>query len=1360
MNTIYPEETIRQLAQQIDILPVLEAVNYRMDTVQEIGETIKCFCPIHKEAVFRTLIIDRRTRRYRCSYSLCGGNKGGDLIDLYAKANDIGYDEAVQQLVKMLEISVDLPPAQDFVQETLEVSGNYLALRSYDDALEGYQKVLSVEPENLRALKGLIEIHKGRNEEEKRLKILGRLAAASLKQNDFTQAAECCREILEKDPNNVDTRLQYIECLVGQEEPHRALEEYMRLADYFETRQEFDKALEIYRKIEGLDLDIIDVYPHIMQLMVASDRARDAVEESLRKAADHERQGEYERALECYRCALEIDESRADVREKIIDTSIVAGLNEARVERCLALVDDYIREEAYAGAARALEKLRQGAPDHLGTMAKHIEVLRREGRESAAVEAQLDLVEQLLERGRPEDAANQLRAFGSAVDLGLDCLNRLANVQRRCGLDAQAAETYVAIGEHLKAEGQFEEAAEIFETVLALDPTEVAYREQQIDLYLQAGQNDRAREKYVVLLEILVAEGTWDKAGTVVNRALEIAPDDPQLLDAKAQILSAAGRTDEAQAHRLTLAKRHVEAQQWDAARRALQQVLLSEPNHIEAALLFADVGLAQGDTRGARDQLQRIAPHLLGQKQYDQAEAVLRKWNELAPNDPLVLVQLASVYGSLGKETEQLETYRKLTAAYVANEAYARAMECCKSILDRDAENIWALEQLIKICETTEKTRSIPELCLRLARIYEKLDDVDLAQQYYERALEVEPANAQARMDYVQFFIGLHRYDAASHQAQTAIGHLAEQNRVQDAIQMAEQLLEHTPDDTMLRRSLIDLCREAGLQREFITQCTQLINLHYRRNEFGEVVDLYRELLRNEPQNVTFRTHLIDALMRLKQRDEAIEQYFLLAEQYLNSDNVEDAENTLLDLLDQAPGNPKALEMVIEILIDSGRHEQAIQRIRELSEICVGVGNNEKAIEVLRRVLVFDPDNQEVRRRIAEISREDEQVRASVEEHLSRAEASWRNGNVTAAIEEQREAVRRRPEDVELRHRLAEMHTQHGSTTAASEELIEVARIRLGQGQFDEAMKTVEDLLSQDPQNYAARRMRAEIFAKKGLEQEALDEFMSITPSPRGSGVSDRPADMGTDAFAAGTLQVVAEFTFDTFVVGDRNRFAHATAMAVAKAPAVHYNPLFLYSDVGLGKTHLISAIANFIAERQSDQRVLYTSAEEFTGQLVQAIQNNTVNAFRSRYKAADILLVDDIHFLAGKERAQEEFFHIFNALFQAKRQICVTSDRPPKDIAHLEKRLKSRFGSGVIVDIQAPDLETRAAILKRELARYEDFDMDDALITAIAEHIKSNVRELKGALNQVVVKHQMSGAEVNEGLVREVLEMYGEEE
>lgn len=221
-------------------------------------------------------------------------------------------------------------------------------------------------------------------------------------------------------------------------------------------------------------------------------------------------------------------------------------------------------------------------------------------------------------------------------------------------------------------------------------------------------------------------------------------------------------------------------------------------------------------------------------------------------------------------------------------------------------------------------------------------------------------------------------------------------------------------------------------------------------------------------------------------------------------------------------------------------------------------------------------------------------------------------------------------------------------------------------------------------------------------------------------------------------------KYTFDSFVIGENNRFAHAACVAVSEAPSERYNPLFIYGGVGLGKTHLMQAIGHYILSYAPHKKVVYVSCEKFTNDFIDAIQNKTNISFRNKYRSADILLIDDIQFLAKKEGTQEEFFHTFNTLHQENKQIVISSDRPPKEIPTLEERLRSRFESGLITDIYAPNFETRIAIIRKKAESFSD-EIPNEVLSFIADSIHSNIRELEGALTTVFAYSKLHKVPIN---------------
>lgn len=255
-----------------------------------------------------------------------------------------------------------------------------------------------------------------------------------------------------------------------------------------------------------------------------------------------------------------------------------------------------------------------------------------------------------------------------------------------------------------------------------------------------------------------------------------------------------------------------------------------------------------------------------------------------------------------------------------------------------------------------------------------------------------------------------------------------------------------------------------------------------------------------------------------------------------------------------------------------------------------------------------------------------------------------------------------------------------------------------------------------------------------------------------QGQIISDKKSNVSDTELENNHQTLNPKYTFETFVVGNNNRFAHAAALAVGNEPGKSYNPLFLYGGVGLGKTHLMHAIGNRILENNSKSNVLYVTSEKFTNQLINAIRDNKTEIFRNKYRNIDVLLIDDIQFIAGKDRVQEEFFHTFNTLREDGKQIIISSDKPPRDIEFLEDRLKSRFEWGLLADISCPDYETRLAILRKK-AQDENIVIEDSILSDIATKIDSNIRELEGVFNKIVARASLTHSPITIELAENII-------
>jgi len=1354
--SIYPEKIIKDVLKKLDVKTVLKMIDYRTDTIQEIGDTIKCFCPIHKEQVFRTLIINPKDKTFRCSYSLCPGNKGGDLLNLYSLAKGLDYDQGVTQLVKEMKIDIELPTTQEFIDKTVEVAENYLELGALEEAEKGFSKVSQIQPSNIDSHKGLLEIATLQKDEDKIREELKHVVGLLLGARQYEDALTYCNQLVEKMPESKEAHTWMVESYLGQEDYQSALGEYMTLADLYEGDSDFEMALEVYRKIENLGLDIIDVYPHIINVLVASNRTEEAIEETIKRAENFKNIKEYDKTLDCYKYILELDASRNEIRKMYIDLALEIGFTEERIEECLRIIDEILEQHALGEAVEALHSLLSAVPNNPRILEKLIEVYLEQGKEGEAETLQLRLSDLHDGSGYLDEALLPLENILERKPDSVEALSRMAVLYQKKEEIDQAIDSYKKIIGIQKKEEALQDAVGTYDHLISLVPENVEFKEEQIGLLIEADKKDDAFEKTMELIDYLEAKKNHDLLIEKIRFALTLKADADVLIIRLADLFAGLKRVNEAQEEYFHAYEVLRENKKLDQAASQLLRCLDFNPDDEKILLCLADLYMEIGDTRKALNHYKKLAGILLEKDTLEEAEKVLQKIIAIQPDDINTITQLVEIYQKLGYENEVVESYEKLNRLYMEKEAFNKVIEICQEILTLRPDNIPAHEKLIQVYDRTNRKKESIELWFKLADIYDRNENLNKEEECYEAILKIDNGNIDARRRHIFLLIKLSRNQVAHKEARILSDQYILRKQPEQAIDLYNELLKTDPEDPPLNLHLLELYKKTGDTPQIISQIQRLIELYKKREQLETVAEYQEELIKYDPENIDFRTSLVDTLLALEEKERAISQLIDLAELHMKYELIDDAEKVYNRILTIQPENQDVYRRMIALNRNRGTMEEAIEITKSLAGIQHKAEDTAAAIETLKEIFEFDAMNVDIHRRIIALHREIDQVDEAIEMYLALYDILQNTGTMEEATQALSEAIGLKPEDTQLRKKLITAYIQAGENEKAIAEYFQVCHIHTESKRYQEALNTLAEILEHDPGNIQAKKKRAETYALMGDEKKALAEFLKISSELDSSRIPVKPAVSVSQAEEPSIpeLPIVEDYTFDSFVVGARNNFAYATALAVAKAPAQNYNPLFLSSDVGLGKTHLIHAIANHIRTHRPEMRILYTNSEEFTTQLIEAIQNNEMLQFRARNKNTDILLLDDVQFLANKERAQEEFFHLFNALFQAKKQIVITSDRPPKDIAHLEKRLKSRFGAGIVVDIQPPDMVTRAAILKKEREHYSDVEVSDQIINLIAEKVDTNIRDLKGAFNQIIARQRITNNPINEKMVMRVLD------
>lgn len=1354
--SVFSKDIIKKVLRNVDINQILELMNYRTDTIQDTAKNVKCFCPLHKEKVFRTLVIEKGNKNYQCSYSLCIGNKGGDLIDLYAKFLNLGYDECLQKLVKDMKLDVELPLSPEMIEKIVEVGENYLELGAIEDAEKEFKKAVGFASQSISAHRGLFEVYLLHNDDKNILKELEILIGLEFDDDQYEETIKHGEIYLSKKSDSNEIREKIAQSYIKLGDINSAVGDLMAIAENYEIIGEFDKSLNVYKQIEALDQDLIDVYPYINQLLISSGKTGEVIEENLKRADEAFKKKDYNKAVDYYARILELDEKRDDIREKYINCVIKTGLDAKRVAECIKIIQQLVDNESLTQAVILTENILQTDPENIPLMNILLDTYQLMGDDQKVEALRLRLVEIYFENQEVDEAINILQKIIDENPKSIEALTKTAQIYILNNQIEKAVEIYDTLIQIYLDQKDFSKAVKTTNELIKIAPEDISHKEKLADIHLKNGQPAKAVAVISELIEKLISKENYQEAIQKCTQALEIDPQNETLYEKLAETYSKIEDTDNAKLTYLKLAKLYKEQNNIQKAIMQIQKLYDLNPADLDVKMELADLTLRIGDPTKALKLLKPAAFELTKKERYPEAIAALQKILEVSPDDIQTLVQLSGVYKTINDIEEVKNSYFALVDIFCEKKSYNKAINYINLITEIEPDNIKALKTLPDIYEILNKKDLVVKSYLDLAEVYNNQAEFEKEEEIFNKILEIQPDNIETQEKQIKLLYNTGKVEIADGRLNIAINKIKETKDYAQGIQFLLKFLKISPKEKKIHLLLIDLYKEIDDKINIVKEYNSLIEIAEQAMDVNSKLQYCKDLLKYHPDDIKIQESLIDSYILLDKYNDAASQYTVLADIYKRNGNNEEAAKKLQEAIDLAPENPMPRKALAEHYKQIGDMEKYQDEIYSLCDIYTNEDQLDNALEILNNVIKTSPNDPEARKRIIDIYKAQNNTEMLIKEYHKDIDRYKKEEDFDSAIAVYQKLFETTPDSIPLRKELLELYKKQEKPDSIEKELFNITTLLIKEEIYEDALGYITDLIERSPNNLKAKKMKAQIFAKMGNDKLALQEFMDLSSSIEFGEVPvvQQKSEQPESSYMTSKFCIVKDYTFDNFVVGSRNNFAYATALAVAKSPAKSYNPLFLYSDVGLGKTHLVNAIANYILDNNPSAKILYTNTEEFTGDLIDSIQNNTVNSFRARHKNTDVLLIDDVQFLAGKEGAQEEFFHIFNTLFQAKKQIVITSDRPPKNITHLEKRLRSRFGAGIVVDIQTPDLETRIAILKKELAHTPEIKVENSILSLIAEKIESNVRDLKGALNQIIAKQRVMSKEIDEDAARETID------
>jgi chromosomal replication initiator protein DnaA len=1221
-------------------------------------------------------------------------SKNDLAIESLNRAIKINPDET-EVYQTLVELYVQQGKKDIAIQTLFTVADIYINEGNSISCAEAYQAVLSIDPDNISGRIKYAELCGKGNQPELAAEQYHLLAQSYIKVNQLNEAIPALKKVIQYKPQDTSVFIQLAELQIKTNATASALSTYIDLAKLYTVQEEFAKAEESYKKAITLDSTFIPAREGLITLYKDQGKRSEEIQQIFQLADIFQQKNQIEKAISYYQKITYLEPNNLAYREKIAEGYLRWNRPKDAVAQLLEVSATYEKENSFDSAIKVYHRILDIDPTQLDVVQNIVRIQLSQQNTPAALDTFMKHAEKLSKAGK-YDLAKDLHQ--KAIDLNPENpIPRQALIEtlRKASRVTEAATQYFALIDLFEKARQLDKAMQTCRDAISFDSSNVIIRERLADMALRSGQPKQATEQYLQLMALYQGQNNTNDMIKSYERYLEINPRDTEIRERFMKLLERLNRNDE-------LIKQHV----------------------VNARILVED-GYA------------------------DKAIKYLKKPSRQFPEDTSLQLVLADAYEKTGSRKYALSTYQELSKKLLSLKQYHQAILPLERLAALDPENLEILQSLFKSSLEIKDIPHVISSCERLVKVYTNQGDISSAISCLESVRNLDPNQNALREKLIDLYNRAGNKTAAIKERMDMADLHETSDRIPESIKILISLIQDQPTNPVIHNKLLKLYLKTGQKNEAYKHYLDLSEIYGQKKQFTESADSLKQAVTLEPENPTAHLHLITLYRTTSQHKEALNEYWKLGDLYEKSNQLNEAVRCYQQALELEPFSTDLHIALITIFQQQKKTTEVISQYQLLAETYAQENKFKEATDAYKKALEMDPKDVQVHLKMIESLLAENDTASATQEYKSLAEQYLQSENIDSAIVTYIRLIELNEKDKELRKDLAKLYQRIGKTHEYTAENLNLANLLLDDKQTEEAIPIFKDILEREPNNLHARNGLARAYVEMGDEKSALKEFLFVNQVLSKSGMGSA---VHIERVKHAGIQLSPKFTFDNFVVGQHSNFAYATSLAVSKNPGRSYNPLFLYSEPGMGKTHLLNALGNYIRKNYSNLKIMYSTSETFTSELVNAIETNTVPEFRALYRNVDVLLLEDVQFLGGKERAQEEFFHTFNVLIQSNKQVVLTSDRPPKELATLENRITSRFLGGIIIDIQKPDVETRLAILKQKVKQAK-IKLDDAILDKIATGVDTNVRELEGALNKLLAYHENAKIEITMDLANNLL-------